>query len=569
MVVVTDFIVALSVVFIVAGALLVVANHLGFPPVPFYILAGLLSGTVIADENLLELALWGIAFLVFVFGIRVDFEQIRSVLRDGEVAAFTQLAIVAPIAFIVGFLLGEFFGFENTFRNALYFSAAATLSSTLVGGRILREEIRNNLVHGRLAASIHFFDDMVAIGAILVLSADVLTDHQLVTSKIGYGVLFIILALIIYRHGYPLLTRVADGSNELILMGSVSILIGFIALAEIVEISIVVGAFAAGLAVRGDGAAHLGVRNGIESIKDFFAAIFFVTVGALVAIPTMQTLVLALSLFGLVVFVNPLIHTIAFVLEGYDGRTGFLAGSSLNQVSELALVVAIQAWLLESIAPALFDAIILAAAVTMILSAVAGRFEQRGYEMFLAPILEGRTGYIDENSAVTETLQDHVIIVGYGRQGRRIARTLETLERPYLVIENDPAIQSDLSRECENFVFGDAMAAYPLEKARVADARLIISTVDHEPVSRVLLNEATDADLILRADSSQEAEALLDAGARFVIVPSVLASDQLIENLERVLGDETTLGEIESNHRSFLFNIEEFERERRATRRHY
>ena len=562
----SEFILALAAVFISAGALLIVANQLGLPPVPFYILAGIIAGAFIDQPALIELSLWGVAFLVFVFGTQVDLADIQSVLRDGEIAAVTQLIVVAPIAFGVGYVLGITVGFEDPIRNALYFAAAATLSSTLVGAKILQEEIRNNLVHGRLASSIHFFDDIVAIGALLVLSAEVLTDDVLITSKIGYGVLFLLAGLLIYRHGYPLLVRVAGGVDELVLMGSISLLIVFLAAAEYVGISIVVGAFAAGLSVRTDDVASIGVKNGIESIKDFFAAIFFVTVGALVTFPTFEVLGFAGILIILVVVVNPIIHTTAFILEGYDGRTGFLAGSSLNQISELAIVIAIQAWLLETIAPALFEAIILAAAVTMIFSALAGRYEQRVYDVALHPILGRRRGYLDERSHVKEGISDHVVIIGYGRQGHRLVRSLEDNEIPYVVIENDPAIRDDLEAECANYVFGDAMARYPLELTGIERARLVVSTVDHLPVSRSLLELGLSTDIILRADSSPAAQELFDEGATFVVVPNILAIEQLLHQLERVLGDESEIEQIEAEHRKYLKLIEFAGLERRLER---
>lgn len=550
----TDFILALSVVFVSAGLLLIVANHFGVPTVPFYIAAGLVSGLLIDDTGLLvELALWGIAFLVFVFGIRVDIGDLQSVLRDGEGAAAIQLVVVAPIAMVVGYGLSLAFGFEDPIRNGIYFAAAATLSSTLVGASALQEEIRRNLIHGRLASAIHFFDDIVAIGVLLVLSAEVLTDAQLVTSQIGYGVLFLVAGLLIYRHGFPLLVRAADGGDELVLMGSISILIAFLAAAELVGISIVVGAFAAGIAIRNEGARSLGVRNGIESIADFFTAIFFVTIGALVSVPTVEVLVFTAALVSLVLLVNPLLHTIAFMYEGYDSRTAFFASSSLGQVSEFALVIAIQAQLVtETIAPGLFDAIILAAVVTMVASAVGNRYENAIYSTVLKPLLDDRSGYIDEYSDVDPDLDDHVVVIGYGQEGRQLVQTLETIEVPYVVVENDPVKRTALRADCRNYVFGDAMAEYPMERARVGTAALVVSTIDYRPLSKSLLKRDFGVELILRSDTAQEAQELLDAGATFVAVPDVLAADAFVETVERVLEDKTVTESLQTEHREYL-----------------
>ena len=560
----TDLVIALSVMFVVAGVLLLVANHFGFSVIPFYIIAGLITGTFVfqpevielAQPDLVELAQWGIAFLVFVFGIRVEFSDIQSVLRDGEIAAFTQLIVVAPIAFAVGYAFGIEFGFEDPARNAIYFAAAATFSSTIVSGALLEAEIRDNLVHGRLASSIHFFDDMVAIFALLVLSAATLTDAQLITSNIGYGVIFLIAALLMYRHGFPLLIRFAEGFDELVLMGSISILIAFIAAAEYVGISIVIGAFAAGIAIRSEGSEALGVQNGIESIKDFFVAIFFITIGALVQFPTQETFVLAVSLVVLVVFLNPFVHILAFVYEGYDTRTAFLASSSLNQMSELSLVIAIQAWLLGTISTRLFDAIILAAAITMILTVFTRRYESTIYDVVVSRLFTGRqTRHVDEYSSVEDAITNHVVVIGFGRQGRLLVEKLEEQERPYVVVENDPVLWGDLRTRCDNYVFGDALADYPMERAGVDDATLIVSTVEHRPVSETVLRLDTDADVILRAGSSRVARDLLDAGATFVNVPSLLASEQLVENIERVT-DRKDATELQREHLRFLDTLE-------------
>ncbi|CAI49893.1 Kef-type transport system [Natronomonas pharaonis DSM 2160] len=549
----TDAVLTLAAVFIAAGALSLLANHFEYPVVPAYIVAGLLAGTFIAPSDVFELAQWGIAFLVFVFGIRVDLSDIRSVLRDAEVAALTQLLVVGVVATGVGYGLSLSFGFDHPIRNAIYFAAAATFSSTVVGSGVLAAGTQNNLVYGRLASSIHFFDDIVAIGLVLVLSADALTDPQAVTSNIGYGVVLLVAGLVFYRYGFPRLVRAADGSDELVLMGSISILIAFIAAAELAGISIVVGAFAAGLAIQDEGGEALDVRNGIDSIKDFFAAIFFVTIGALVQFPTIEIVVLTAVLVALVLLVNPAVHTAAFLYEGYDARTSFFASSTLAQTSEFALIIAIHAWLLGTIAPSLFDAIILTAAITMVVATVVRRFQGQLYTSIVARLVEGQqTRQVDKHSSVDDGLEDHVVIVGHGRQGRRVVEQLETLGEDYVVVENDPAKRRGLKTDCKNHVFGDAMATYPMAKARLPEAKLLVSTVDYEPLSRSLLLRSTEADIIVRSESAVEARTLLDAGAMFVTHSNILAADRLVESIEQVIQGGQGSDTPRTEHRSRL-----------------
>ncbi|WP_290812234.1 cation:proton antiporter [Halovivax sp.] len=549
---------ALAVIFVGAGLAGLLANHFDLPPVPFYIAAGFLVAPLLDEGDVLQLALWGIAFLVFVFGIRVEFGGLRSVLRDGEVAAMTQLLVVAPIAFGAGYGFAVAFDLAEPLQNGLFFAAAATLSSTLVGSGLLDRDLRATLVHGRLASSIHLFDDLVAVGVLLVISAEVLTADA-VTSKLGYGVLFILAALAIHRHGFGTLIRAADGSDELVLMGSISILIGFLAAAEYVGISIVVGAFAAGLAIHDEGARTLEVRNGIESIRDFFAAIFFVTVGALVTIPTLEVGLFAAVLVVLVLLVNPLVMVLAFSYEGYDARTAFLSATSLNQVSELAIVIAIQAALFDhlTIATATFEAIILAAAVTMVAASLVRRREELFFEALAGRLIRGhQTRKIDERSDVEDDRADHVIIVGYGRQGRWLADACEEADRRYVVIDNDPIVWGEIRRECDEYVLGDAMASYTWEIAGVDSAALVISTVDHRPLSASLLEREPDADVVVRADTSAEASELLGLGATYVMVPNVLAGDQLVRNVERAMADDASRARLGEEHRELFESLE-------------
>lgn len=537
-----ELITTLAIIFISAGAFLLISNYLSLSSVPFYILAGIAAGTFINQPEVLELAQWGIAFLVFVFGVSLDFSSLGTVIRDGEIMTIIQLLVIGPLSFCVGIVLG----FDPL--NALYFSVAATLSSTIVGTGLRQAEIRDNLVHGRLAKSVHFLQDGLAVGLILVLSTEAFVVDN-IAMKLGYGVILLAGAGIVHRYLFDQLSKLAEGSQELMLMTSISVLIGFLAAAEFIGLSIVVGAFVAGLAIKRDTTSHLGMLNGIESIKDFFAAIFFVTIGALVSIPTGGAFIIALALVALTIIVKPLVMIFTLLWEGYDARTASLTSLSLDQVSEFALIIAIAALIDGSISPVLFDAIILAAALTMITSAYTRRHDHELYDRLLRPFV-GRiqTTKIDEQSRIG-TPNDHVIIVGFGRQGRRLAHACKAADRSFVVIENDPATLDSLSAHCENYVFGDAMHRYTWEKAGLDDARLVVSTIDQQHVSDRILEFETDVDIILRAGGVADARALLDRGALYVAVPDVLASDQLIEHITDVVENPHSSPQLESSHR--------------------
>ena len=533
----SELLTAVAVIFIVVGPFLLVANRFDLPTVPLLILAGIVSGFFIDEELTLELAQYGIALLVFSFGVGIDLSGIRTVLADSEIAALGQIFVAGSLGFGLGVALGV------SPDEAIYFAIAAALSSTIVGTALFRTEIRKDLVRGRLAESIHLVQDLVAIVFLLVLGAGTLAADPIAT-QLGYGVTLLVVAVLVNRYLFDAVGKLAGGSDELMIIGVISLLVVFIGAAEFVGVSIVVGAFAAGLAVRHDPVEYLGLFNGLESIKDFFVAIFFVTVGALITFPfveigwteSVEKVLLAGVLVVLTAIVKPAVTTAILLFRGYEARSATLTSLSIDQVSEFALIIAIQALLLGTLSELVFDAIILAAAVTMITSSLSQRHDERLYRALATRgVLPRGHGKVNEWSDVPEGVTDHVVIVGYGRQGRRLADACDRLEQPYVVIENDPSLRDAVTAECAAYVFGDAMERYTWEKANVETARLVFSTVDSEPVSRRILAFEFESDVILRASDESTALELLEAGPLYVSVSDLLAGERLVQHLQALL----------------------------------
>lgn len=536
----TDLLSAVAIMFIVAGPFLLFANRYDLPAVPLLIVAGIVAGFFIGEPLALELARFGIALLVFSFGIEIELSVIRPVLEDSEVAAVGQILVVGTLGVGFGILFGVPAG------EAIYLGAAVALSSTIVATSLLREEIRMDLVYGRLSQTIHFVQDVLAILFVLVIGAEVLAPDPIVT-QIGYGVLLVVAAIFINQYLFDLFRRVTGNSDELMIVGVISLLVLFIGASEVTGVSIVVGAFAAGLAVPYDPGEYLGLLNGIESIRDFFVAVFFTTIGALVVLPFVQMpaaesvekLALVAGLVLLTAIVKPAVTTGILLYKGYEARTATLTGLNTDQVSEFSLIIAIEALLLGFLTPAVFDVIIFAAAVTMITSAFTRRHSELIYRTLADRGLSAVShDKIDELSDVPEDISDHIVVVGYGRKGSRMVEICEELDVPYVVIENDPSQWDALRLECDSYIFGDAMEPYTWSKANVDEANVIISAADSETVSRRLLEQDFDATLVLRAQDEKTALELLDGGATYVTVPDLLASEQLIEHVEAVLAGD-------------------------------
>ncbi|MFC4989337.1 cation:proton antiporter [Saliphagus infecundisoli] len=540
----------LAAIFIGAALFLIVAIRVGIPAVPVYIVVGLVLAPFIPQGTTLELAQWGIAFLVFTFGVDVEPGRFRAVARDSEHVAALQILLIGTLVFGLGLVVGL------DALNAVYFASAAALSSSLVGRELAAHDIRRNLVQGRLISSIHFAQDLFAVVLILTLSADVFTPDG-IALKLGYGVVILLVAVLVRVYLFDILVSLSGDSDELIILTGVALLLGFISLAELTGISIVIGAFAAGLAITQEFPNKLALEAGLESFDDFFAAIFFVTIGSLITIPTPRALLLAGVLSLVIVVLKPLVTIFALLYQGYETRTASLTSFGLDQVSEFALIIAIQALILERIQPDVFEAIILVAALTMITSTATRQFSEPLYRSLRRILpLESTHSKLNSRSSVDPSLQDHVIIVGYGRLGTLAARICNDEDQPIVVIDHDP-VRHELATTHENHIFGDAVIEETWQRANADDARLILSTVPDSRVSTRILELEAKADVILRSDRIDEADELLEAGADYVIVPDFLASEQLLEKVQTVLTDDVSLEEWRSQNKHRLH--EEFE----------
>ena len=528
----TDLLSALGLIFVVSAALLVVANQLSIPVVPVYIVTGLLLPPLVGQDLTLELAQWGIAFLVFVFGVNVDPSRLEAVAGDSEYVAAESVLILGGVGYGAALLLGL------GALDAAYFSIAAALSSSLVGQDLIRREIYMNLLYGRLVRSIHFIQDLIAIILILALSASVFTPDA-IAMTLGYGVLLLLIAVVVRVYLFETLVRLSGESDELLLLTAIGLLIGFIVASELAGVSIAIGAFAAGLAIAPEFTQSLALLNGLDSLESFFSAIFFVVLGSLVTFPTLEVVAIAAVLIALVTIANPVVTIYLLLYRGYETRTACLTSFSLDQVSEFSLIIAIQAFILGRIAPDVFEAIILASAVTMITSTATKQYEEGLYQFISRyPVFTSAHKKTAERSNVDSDVADHVILVGYGKLGARVGRVCQELGRDLVIVDHDPDQLARVRQEHENYVFGDAMDSETWRRAGIDSCRLIYSTVPDRRLSEQLLDIETDADVIVRADRTDEAIELFEEGAVYVNVPDFLASERLTDTIRDLLAGD-------------------------------
>lgn len=517
----------LTLMFLAASIILLVLNRFSRATVPGFILAGIALNQHIPEQEMLALSQIGIAFLVFVFGLKTDLSRIKAVAEESISAALVQITVLGLTAYFVAQGLGL------NALNSLYVAAAAGFSSTLVGLELIESEVKTDILHGRLAESIQLVQDLVALIVIAVLSAQV--NSIGIATSLGHLLFIVSLALIFRKLAFKKIAETLEGSRELLMLVSLSILTGFIGLTELIGSSLIIGAFSAGLAIS-KFPENMEVLDTTGSLKDFFSAIFFIALGSLVALPSFRTIVLTLFLVSSAVFLLPIIVSVTLMASGYDKRTSYLTGLSLDQISEFALIIAIQAYVGGTIEPFVFESIVLAGAITMILSSYTSRYQEQIYRLNarISPI-EVNSKKIKDKTNLPENLYEHVILLGYDTQGKEIVEALKQENQDFVIVENDPEKIIEIAKEEEYYIYGDVLDPETWDKARYKEAELIVSTIPFEEISEKVLDLDTDADKILRAREITEASRYIERGAIYVNVPDILSSRELVEHLQGVM----------------------------------
>lgn len=521
-----DTILALTIIFVFSTMMLMIFDKIGQPAIPAYIIAGVIGGQFINETLLLDLVQFGILFLTFMLGIRNGSEEVLKNLHYGIKISFIQLLMIFAASFGIAYILGL------NYLNASYFSIAAAFSSTLIAHENSIDWKEPNGVYRKISESMNIIEDFLAILIILFISIIPISLDSIGTSLL-YGVLFICLGFSIREMVFPWLVSIVNGSSEFVMLIALSILSGFIWLSVLLEISIIVGAFVAGIALS-KYPNKIKVLDTMGSLMDFFSVIFFVTLGALLILSDWGVIIYAFFIILFTMVIKPITNISLLMWQGYDKRTAINAALQLDHVSEFALMISIQAALLGLIETSLFNAVIIATVITIILSSYTSEYSDSIYHLLTQYVFSKRT---KQNHAKTSTLvmDNHVVIIGYGLKGQKMVDLLKQERQKVLVIENDPLLITKLQSNGIEFLFADALDSITWSSASVGKARLVIVTAPKLSIAEVAVKQNTRADIIVTSNDIREAKVLLDHGASYVIIPLYFAREEIEKNIKSLI----------------------------------
>jgi CPA2 family monovalent cation:H+ antiporter-2 len=536
-------------------------ERIKLPALVGYLLTGILIGPftpgIVADVEIAQqLAEVGVMLLMFGVGLHLSLDDLLAVRKIALPGAVLQIAVATGLSMSVAIAWGWELG------NAMVFGLSLSIASTVVLLKAL--EIRGLLgsVNGRIAVGWLVVEDIATVLVLVLLpplagwlggnapsggGVDLWWKLGITLAKVAA---FVALMLVVGRRLFPwLLWQVAGtGSRELftlcIVAAAISIAYGATAL---FGVSFALGAFFAGMVLRESKLSHRAATESLP-LRDAFAVLFFVSVGMLFnpAILIEQPLK-ALTVVAIIIVGNPLIAAVLVIAFRYPLNTVLTVAASLAQIGEFSFILAGVGVSLGLLSVEAQSLILVGALISIAINPLAFKAIEPAQAWIrsrstLARMFERPSDPLAELPMSTEQkyLSKQVVLVGYGRVGRRIGDALTKESIPYVVAEQNRELVEDLRKHGVPAVSGDAADPALLIQAHIARASiLIIATPDAFNVRQIItmarmLNPRIE--VIVRTHSEEEAMLLEQEGAGKVFLGENELAASMIRHVLEQLG---------------------------------
>ncbi|MEE8426248.1 MAG: monovalent cation:proton antiporter-2 (CPA2) family protein [Woeseiaceae bacterium] len=530
-----------SIVYLLAAIISVpISKRLGFGSVLGYLAAGIIIGpfglAFVSDaEHILHFAELGVVFLLFVIGLELKPSRLwvmrKMVFGLGPAQVLASAIVIA--------LLATAYGLDMT--AAIVIGLILALSSTAFVLQLLAEKKQLTSDHGRAAFATLLFQDLAVIPLIVVLpmlGASAGADSGFDIARTAFMALAVVGLIVGGRYVLRPILHIVAASRipEIFTATALLVVVGAALLMEFAGMSMVLGAFIAGMLLADSEYRHQ-LEADIAPFKGLLLGLFFIAVGMSVNI------ILLLDAPGRIfLFVAALMLTKALVLIPLarvfglcDWRGSISLAAVMSQGGEFAfLLFGIVAR--ERIAPpGLIDELVLAVAVSMLLTP---------FVYLLARHVARR---MDDSSEPEydrpDNPHDEVIIAGFGRVGQIVGRLLRIVGKPFTALEIDSSQVNVVRRYGSKVHFGDASRLDLLRAAGADHAKILVLAIDDVTASmktaETVVRHFPNLKIIARARNRRHAHLLMDLGIADISRETLLSSIALGESVLDKLGFDT------------------------------
>ncbi|HEY5638117.1 MAG TPA: cation:proton antiporter [Burkholderiales bacterium] len=529
------------VLVLLASSVLAVAacRALALPPMVGYLAVGLILGPhalgLIPDtEATRHLAEFGIVFLMFSIGLEFSLPKLRVMRRAVFGLGLSQVTATILLCVGAALLLGAERG--GTWQAGVALGGVVAMSSTAIVIKLLSERLELDTAHGRDIVGVLLFQDL-AVVPLLILVPALGQSADEIGRAVAFGLAKAVVVLLVLVLVGPRVMRAWFGvvarrrSTELFVLNVLLITLGLAFVTGLAGLSMALGAFLAGMLIS-ETEYRFQVEMDIKPFRDVLLGLFFITVGMMLDLRQVAGDVgLVLLLLVLLMGVKLALISLLARVFGATPGTALRTGLGLAQGGEFGFVL-LSLVVTTAIVPDAFAQALLAA---MILSMIATPFVIASSDRIVMRF--ARSEWMMRSLALhrvaTESMaaDRHVIILGYGRNGQRVARLLEAESVKYVALDLDPERVREATLAGDHVVFADCSRREALLAAGISRAAAVVITFsDVHAAEGVLANLhaiAPAVPVVVRASEERDIARLTKAGASEV-VPEAIESGLML-----------------------------------------
>lgn len=531
----------LSIVLAIATAVALLFSKLRLSVVPAFLVAGAFMGPsgagLVTEIRMVEmLAEFGVALFLFTVGLDFAVSNLgkmqRRVLWAGgaQVVATIVLSVIglkaygidAPVAIFAGFLL--------------------SLSSTAIVLKVYADRLETDSGIGRVSFGILLFQDLAAIPMMLLIPSlrEWEAGHSpevLFTLLKGAGGVAAILLLA--RFLIPRLLRevIRINSREILALTVLMVVLGTAFLASRWGLPLGMGTFLAGMVISESDYVHE-IAAQILPFRDVFNGVSYVSVGMLLNLSFLAgNLLVVLLMVAVVVLMKAVSAGAAVRAIGYPWRLTVITAVGLAQIGEFSFLLLSQGARESLVTFAQYQFLLAITILTMMATPFLMQAAPWVASSFVRHVVRGREPEEPgEEAHRVERVQNHVIISGYGMNGKNLARVLRSTHVPYIVVDLNDALVREGREAGEPIFYGDVNNPEILDRVGVGRARMLVLAISDPMATRRAVAVARRASprlvILVRTRYVADVDDLIALGANAVIPEEFETS---VEIFSRVL----------------------------------
>ena len=524
---INEFLLYILLIFGVSGLIIFFLGKLKFSSIAGFLIAGTIIGPYgmgfIKDPEEVEIiAEIGVILLMFTIGVEFSLPRLMSLKR--EIFIFGTLQVLITI-FATSLLAHFFLNIE--INKAIFYGFLIALSSTAIVMKILTERGELHSPYGKIVLGILLFQDLCVVP--LMLFTQILSGQGEIYFNFFIAIFkaFVVLTVIFIfsRLAVPYILHeiVKTRSRELFIIAIIFICLGTAYFTFKTGLSLALGAFLAGIVISESEYSAQAISD-ILPFKEIFSGIFFISVGMLLNINYLKNhIIKEVILVGNIFAIKSFIILGIIYLFTHSLKISLKSALSLAQIGEFSFVLAITGKFLGLLTEEAYQIFISSSVITMFITPLIIKYSPNLIDNLVRKkpfkYLE-KTGKIKESEIIIKK-SDHVIIIGFGLNGRNLARVLKETNIPYAVLDLNPETVRKMKKKGEPIYYGDGTSSEILHKLGLKIAKVLVIAISDPYATRRIVQiariENPKIHIIVRTRFVSEMEELKKLGADEVI----------------------------------------------------